>query len=58
MNKLTTFVGLALMAINSVYGHGYLTEPSSRTRLGFEAQKDSCPEVSFHFSIFNLLISI
>ncbi|KAF7593475.1 hypothetical protein BBP40_011481 [Aspergillus hancockii] len=29
-----------------VYGHGYLTIPSSRTRLGFEAGIDTCPECS------------
>ncbi|KAI0411306.1 starch binding domain protein [Xylaria grammica] len=27
-----------------VYGHGYLTIPKSRTRLGSEAGKDTCPE--------------
>ncbi|TQN66543.1 Glucoamylase [Colletotrichum shisoi] len=30
--------------VGSVYGHGYLTIPSSRTRLGAEAGLDSCPE--------------
>ncbi|KAK2016985.1 starch binding domain-containing protein [Colletotrichum eremochloae] len=30
--------------ISYVYGHGYLTIPSSRTRLGSEAGLDSCPE--------------
>ncbi|KAH8894735.1 starch binding domain-containing protein [Thozetella sp. PMI_491] len=36
-------VVLALFA-ESVYGHGYLTIPFSRTRLGYQAGKDSCPE--------------
>ncbi|KAF7184079.1 hypothetical protein CNMCM7691_004638 [Aspergillus felis] len=30
----------------SAYGHGYLTIPASRTRLGFEAGIDTCPECS------------
>ncbi|KAI9371579.1 hypothetical protein BJX61DRAFT_543521 [Aspergillus egyptiacus] len=30
----------------TVYGHGYLTVPASRTRLGFEAGIDTCPECS------------
>ncbi|KAJ2902861.1 hypothetical protein MKZ38_000055 [Zalerion maritima] len=29
---------------SSVYGHGYLITPSSRTRLGAEADLDTCPE--------------
>ncbi|KAM0330622.1 hypothetical protein ACHAQA_003571 [Verticillium albo-atrum] len=29
---------------SSVLGHGYLTIPKSRTRLGFEAGLDTCPE--------------
>ncbi|KAL6231489.1 hypothetical protein BDW75DRAFT_247874 [Aspergillus navahoensis] len=40
---------LALVASNlvtAVYGHGYLTVPASRTRLGFEAGIDTCPECS------------
>ncbi|KAK3311891.1 starch binding domain-containing protein [Apodospora peruviana] len=34
------------MVVSSVQGHGYLTIPSSRTRLGAEAGLDSCPECS------------
>ncbi|KAL4777617.1 hypothetical protein BDW60DRAFT_221306 [Aspergillus nidulans var. acristatus] len=30
----------------TVHGHGYLTVPASRTRLGFEAGIDTCPECS------------
>ncbi|KAI0133015.1 starch binding domain-containing protein [Xylariales sp. AK1849] len=37
------FVALLALA-PSVLGHGYLTIPSSRTRLGFEAGTDTCPE--------------
>ncbi|KAK0634231.1 starch binding domain-containing protein [Bombardia bombarda] len=38
-------LGLALLsAAVSVHGHGYLTIPSSRTRLGAEAKLDTCPE--------------
>jgi len=33
-----------LLFVATVYGHGYLTTPSSRTRLAFEVGKDSCPE--------------
>ncbi|KAK3320493.1 starch binding domain-containing protein [Cercophora scortea] len=33
-----------LSAVVSVNGHGYLTIPSSRTRLGSEAKLDTCPE--------------
>lgn len=35
---------LSLIFASSVAGHGYLTIPSSRTRLGFEAGTDTCPE--------------
>ncbi|KAM0816695.1 putative Starch binding domain-containing protein [Seiridium cardinale] len=35
---------LSLIFATSVAGHGYLTIPSSRTRLGFEAGTDTCPE--------------
>lgn len=35
-----------MMLLASVHGHGYLTYPPSRTRLAFEAGKDSCPECS------------
>ncbi|KAK1750999.1 Glucoamylase [Echria macrotheca] len=35
-----------LSAVTTVSGHGYLTVPSSRTRLGAEAGLDSCPECS------------
>ncbi|KAL3473154.1 starch binding domain-containing protein [Aspergillus californicus] len=37
---------LASNLLTAVYGHGYLTIPSSRTRLGFEAGIDTCPECS------------
>ncbi|KAI5806938.1 starch binding domain-containing protein [Geopyxis carbonaria] len=33
-----------LSLVSSVYGHGYLITPSSRTKLGVEAGLDSCPE--------------
>ncbi|KAH6651655.1 starch binding domain-containing protein [Truncatella angustata] len=35
---------LSLIFASSVAGHGYLTIPSSRTRLGFEYGTDTCPE--------------
>ncbi|KAH8682781.1 starch binding domain-containing protein [Tricladium varicosporioides] len=35
---------LALALTNSVYGHGYLYTPSSRTSLAAKANLDSCPE--------------
>ncbi|PGH15024.1 hypothetical protein AJ79_02706 [Helicocarpus griseus UAMH5409] len=34
----------AFSLVTSVYGHGYLVVPSSRTRLGNEAGVDTCPE--------------
>ncbi|KAK0705678.1 starch binding domain-containing protein [Lasiosphaeris hirsuta] len=38
-------IGLAVLSTaTSVYGHGYLTIPSSRTRLGSESGIDTCPE--------------
>ncbi|OJI99427.1 hypothetical protein ASPVEDRAFT_26243 [Aspergillus versicolor CBS 583.65] len=37
---------LTASLVTSVYGHGYLTVPASRTRLGFEAGIDTCPECS------------
>ncbi|PYH91397.1 hypothetical protein BO71DRAFT_359468 [Aspergillus ellipticus CBS 707.79] len=43
--KTTAFLTLAGL-FTSVRGHGYLTIPSSRTRLGFEAGVDTCPECS------------
>ncbi|KEZ42028.1 Starch binding domain-containing protein [Scedosporium apiospermum] len=44
---MKSFAPLVLTVfIPSVYGHGYLTIPSSRTRLGAEAGLDSCPECS------------
>ncbi|PKY07203.1 hypothetical protein P168DRAFT_315717 [Aspergillus campestris IBT 28561] len=33
-----------LTLVTSVAGHGYMWSPESRTRQGFEAGKDSCPE--------------
>ncbi|KAH6621689.1 hypothetical protein B0J18DRAFT_233992 [Chaetomium sp. MPI-SDFR-AT-0129] len=42
---MKTSHGAALFALAElVYGHGYLTIPSSRTRLGAEAGVDTCPE--------------
>ncbi|OHF00648.1 starch binding domain-containing protein [Colletotrichum orchidophilum] len=42
---MKSFTTLAVATfISSVSGHGYLTIPSSRTRLGAEAGIDSCPE--------------
>ncbi|KAJ5632861.1 hypothetical protein N7490_009200 [Penicillium lividum] len=43
--KTTTILTLANL-LSCVSGHGYLTIPSSRTRLGFEAGIDTCPECS------------
>ncbi|KAJ2983503.1 hypothetical protein NUW58_g6238 [Xylaria curta] len=43
--KTQTFVIAAGLA-PLVAGHGYLTIPKSRTRLGSEAGKDTCPECS------------
>ncbi|RAL16627.1 uncharacterized protein BO97DRAFT_383305 [Aspergillus homomorphus CBS 101889] len=39
-SSIFTLAGL----LTSVAGHGYLTIPSSRTRLGFEGGIDTCPE--------------
>ncbi|KAK4120350.1 carbohydrate-binding module family 20 protein [Parathielavia appendiculata] len=39
-----TYLAVILSTAASVHGHGYLTIPSSRTRLGAEAGLDSCPE--------------
>ncbi|KAI9040301.1 starch binding domain protein [Aspergillus affinis] len=44
MKNSSIFVLAGLLT--SVAGHGYLTIPSSRTRLGFEAGIDTCPECS------------
>lgn len=41
-SSILTLAGL----LSSVNAHGYLTIPSSRTRLGFEAGIDTCPECS------------
>ncbi|KAJ5382473.1 Carbohydrate binding module family 20 [Penicillium concentricum] len=41
-SSILTWAGL----LASVNAHGYLTIPSSRTRLGFEAGIDTCPECS------------
>ncbi|KAK0642966.1 starch binding domain-containing protein [Cercophora newfieldiana] len=41
--KATFALGL-LAAAAAVEGHGYLTKPSSRTRLGSESGLDTCPE--------------
>ncbi|KAJ5766969.1 uncharacterized protein N7511_004585 [Penicillium nucicola] len=43
--KTTSVLTLASL-LASVNAHGYLTIPSSRTRLGFEAGIDTCPECS------------
>ncbi|KAI0868129.1 carbohydrate-binding module family 20 protein [Hypoxylon argillaceum] len=37
---------MAAGLVPTVLGHGYLTIPKSRTRLGSEAGKDTCPECS------------
>ncbi|KFY34880.1 hypothetical protein V494_06392 [Pseudogymnoascus sp. VKM F-4513 (FW-928)] len=42
MVSLITFTALSLAT--SVYGHGYLVVPNSRTGLGHEASLDTCPE--------------
>ncbi|RYO91964.1 hypothetical protein DL766_002317 [Monosporascus sp. MC13-8B] len=42
MASIATFGILALADVAS--GHGYLTVPKSRVRLGFEAGTDTCPE--------------
>ncbi|KAI1080191.1 hypothetical protein F5B20DRAFT_580587 [Whalleya microplaca] len=42
MKTLSVFVGSGLISL--VQGHGYMTIPSSRTRLGAEAGTDTCPE--------------
>ncbi|KAL4862764.1 hypothetical protein BDV12DRAFT_207023 [Aspergillus spectabilis] len=44
MKASVAFVASSLLT--AVYGHGYLTIPASRTRLGFEAGIDTCPECS------------
>ncbi|KAJ5687400.1 hypothetical protein N7536_010019 [Penicillium majusculum] len=41
-SSVLTLAGL----LSSANAHGYLTIPSSRTRLGFEAGIDTCPECS------------
>ncbi|KAJ6027310.1 hypothetical protein N7499_005399 [Penicillium canescens] len=43
--KTTSVLALTGL-LTSVNAHGYLTIPSSRTRLGFEAGIDTCPECS------------
>ncbi|CAI7613368.1 unnamed protein product [Penicillium pancosmium] len=43
--KLQTFISYVSI-VTWVDAHGYLTIPSSRTRLGFEAGIDTCPECS------------
>ncbi|KAF3013880.1 hypothetical protein E8E15_004544 [Penicillium rubens] len=43
--KASSILSLAGL-LSSVNAHGYLTIPSSRTRLGFEAGIDTCPECS------------
>ncbi|KAJ5538108.1 hypothetical protein N7494_007587 [Penicillium frequentans] len=43
--KAVSILTLASL-LSSVNAHGYLTTPSSRTRLGFEAGIDTCPECS------------
>ncbi|KAB5545813.1 starch binding domain-containing protein [Coniochaeta sp. 2T2.1] len=45
MKHRTVSAALGLLSVAaSVSGHGYLTIPSSRTRLGSEAGLDTCPE--------------
>ncbi|KAL2849692.1 starch binding domain-containing protein [Aspergillus pseudodeflectus] len=47
---MSTMKGFLFLAathlLGTAHGHGYLTIPSSRTRLGFEAGIDTCPECS------------
>jgi hypothetical protein len=45
-STLSVAIGL-LSAVNSVYGHGYLTIPSSRTRLGSEVSYHADTEHQF-----------
>lgn len=40
----TLIVFGSVLFLSMVNGHGYLTIPPSRTRLAFEAGRDSCPE--------------
>ncbi|KAI0838266.1 carbohydrate-binding module family 20 protein [Hypoxylon sp. FL0890] len=42
MKAVTVLANSGLLTL--VQSHGYLTIPSSRTRLGFEAGSDTCPE--------------
>ncbi|TPX08823.1 uncharacterized protein E0L32_009763 [Thyridium curvatum] len=44
--KIFSTVLATLALVPSVWGHGYMTIPKSRTRLGAEAKLDSCPECS------------
>ncbi|KAK1827043.1 starch binding domain-protein [Podospora conica] len=46
MKTSLTLSAALLFTASVVKGHGYLVHPSSRTRLGFEAGLDSCPECS------------
>ncbi|KAL5342771.1 starch binding domain-containing protein [Aspergillus crustosus] len=46
MKTSISLLSVASSLLPTVYGHGYLTIPSSRTRLGFEAGIDTCPECS------------
>jgi hypothetical protein len=40
----TIAICIFLTFVTSVYGHGYLTIPASRTRLAYESGKEQCPE--------------
>ncbi|KAH9483080.1 Glucoamylase [Psilocybe cubensis] len=44
MKSITIFVAAAFSFATSVYGHGYMTIPHSRSRLGAESGIDTCPE--------------
>ncbi|PPQ87250.1 hypothetical protein CVT25_004100 [Psilocybe cyanescens] len=44
MKSIALFAAGALYFATSVYGHGYMTIPKSRSRLGSEAGIDTCPE--------------
>ncbi|KAI0885944.1 carbohydrate-binding module family 20 protein [Annulohypoxylon maeteangense] len=42
MRVISVLTGAGLLGL--VHGHGYMTKPHSRTRLGHEAGTDTCPE--------------
>ncbi|KAI9090864.1 starch binding domain-containing protein [Phlyctochytrium arcticum] len=44
--KVSFCLSVLSAVVGSVHAHGYLTIPSSRTRLGAESKIDTCPECS------------